>query len=140
MNCNRYLQIGIDISEHQLLRLTISDTTAVVILKGFIFVNEQNVTFLGIYFHEFDQNSPNSQKYVLWKFLPLKYCFLKSFVPCNSSYVKQLPNCFVTLNKQGGHYLRGKKLREENLVEKKSENTLVSNLASTSFAVTFMLS
>ena len=61
MNCNRYLQIGIDISEHQLLRLTISDTTAVVILKGFIFVNEQNVTFLGIYFHEFDQNSPNSQ-------------------------------------------------------------------------------
>ena len=29
MNCNRYLQIGIDISERQLLRLTVSDTTAV---------------------------------------------------------------------------------------------------------------
>ena len=27
MNCNRYLQIGIDISQRQLLRLTVSDIT-----------------------------------------------------------------------------------------------------------------
>lgn len=70
-------------------------------------------------------------------FLPLKCCFLKLLIPCNFSYVRHLPNCLVSLNKQGGHNLGIKTWREENLMKTKIEYPLVSNLVSTFLTMTF---
>ena len=56
MNCNRYLQIWIDISERQLLRLTVSDTTTLwgypkrlitVVLKSQVNLSLIKFNFMG---------------------------------------------------------------------------------------------